>query len=212
MLHSIFFLGNIHVPTCPPEIILGENVLKIVKTKFPKPLESYSTELPRRTPFSCLLDMVVTLNEDEGDIKDHLSNLITELGLDGDYKLIASTICVSNYIEDQDRERGYYYGASLSSTGLVARKLLIASSCLHTWHPYVSLAVMKREPVKCETVRCRAFSVDSIHTEKPPCKACCKLLNLKHAGPPTGNNIYGNCAEVESLSKLLWNTESPRNE
>ncbi|XP_071231527.1 uncharacterized protein [Salvelinus alpinus] len=211
MLHSIFFLGNIHVRKCSPEMILSSGMLERVRKVFPRPLASYSTKLPRRTPFSCLLDMVVTLRTEEDtedDIKNHLSNLITRLGLVGDHNLIAATICVSYYTDDQHKPMFHYYGASLSSTGYKERKILIASSCVHTWHHYVSLAVMEKTPVTfIRPVRCRAFSVDSIHTEKPPCKPCRELFKLEHADPPTGNNIYGNCAEVESLSKLLWNED-----
>ncbi|XP_029590530.1 uncharacterized protein LOC115175440 [Salmo trutta] len=117
MLHSIFFLGNIHVRKCSPEMILSSGMLEIVREVFPRPLASYSTELPRRTPFSCLLEMVVTLKNNDRDIKDHLSNLITELGLVGDHKMIAATICVSYYTDDQHKPMFHYYGASLSSTG-----------------------------------------------------------------------------------------------
>lgn len=59
ILHSIFFLGKINkIPFSPEEIISDGDILKALKKKIPRPFQFYLTQLPRRSPFSCVLDMV----------------------------------------------------------------------------------------------------------------------------------------------------------
>ncbi|KAJ7991689.1 hypothetical protein DPEC_G00286490 [Dallia pectoralis] len=93
-LHSIFCIGWIDKERIPQMIFkhLEARVEKI----FPKPFEKYRTQLPKRTPFSCLLDVIVTLEEPkpepEEDIKKTLQGIA--MNLEGN-KLVASTICSS---------------------------------------------------------------------------------------------------------------------
>ncbi|XP_039976987.1 uncharacterized protein LOC120786001 isoform X2 [Xiphias gladius] len=59
MLHSIFFLGKVNNAPYTPESIVGnEEILDNLKEKYPGPFKFYSTQLPRRSPFSCVMDMV----------------------------------------------------------------------------------------------------------------------------------------------------------
>ncbi|XP_047240465.1 uncharacterized protein LOC124879781 isoform X3 [Girardinichthys multiradiatus] len=61
ILHSIFFLGTINkVPFSPKEIIPDEDMFIQLKDKYSRPFECYETQLPRRSPFSCVLDMQQT--------------------------------------------------------------------------------------------------------------------------------------------------------
>lgn len=61
ILHSIFFLGNINkVPFTPEQIIPDRNMLDGLKAKYDRPFMYFEIELPRRSPFSCVLDMVRT--------------------------------------------------------------------------------------------------------------------------------------------------------
>ncbi|MEQ2250223.1 hypothetical protein ILYODFUR_037698, partial [Ilyodon furcidens] len=79
ILHSIFFLGKINiVPFSPEEIISDEDILSQLKEKYSRPFECYETQLPRRSPFSCVLDMVVlqTGPESENQIKQTLRDLV----------------------------------------------------------------------------------------------------------------------------------------
>ena len=66
LLHSIFFLGKINKPPFTPEDILSEDadLMKECKRLLHESFDLYSTEepksipVPRRGPFSCVLDMV----------------------------------------------------------------------------------------------------------------------------------------------------------
>ncbi|KAM9414704.1 uncharacterized protein ACWYII_023944 [Salvelinus alpinus] len=74
ILHSIFFLGFIHKPQqFTPKDILGE-LMPALEETFPRPFESYTCKLPKRTPFSSVLDMVVSLLGPDEEI-DILKNL-----------------------------------------------------------------------------------------------------------------------------------------
>lgn len=59
MLHSIFFLGMVNnAPYTPENIIDDKDMLTKLKEKYPRPFEFYLTQLPKRGPFSCVMDMV----------------------------------------------------------------------------------------------------------------------------------------------------------
>lgn len=59
MLHSIFFLGNIMQTSVSPEDIIPDTeIFQNLRQDYRRPFELYSTHLPRRSPFSCVLDMV----------------------------------------------------------------------------------------------------------------------------------------------------------
>ncbi|XP_029590873.1 uncharacterized protein LOC115175624 isoform X2 [Salmo trutta] len=213
ILHSIFFLGFIHKPQQTPKDILGELMPKVEET-FPRPFVSYKFELPKRTPFSSVLDMVVSLHgpDNEIDILKTLQKIAIDMSEPKmKYQFTSSTICVSQRKEVQGTNR--YYGASMSCNGRQEGQIMVAVSCLRTWNCRVSNAVMTYDPITKEkrnnfdhtftlptNVRCQAFNVKT-RNEMSPCKSCHNLFGLE----TTETNIwpYGNCAEAESLSKLF---------
>ncbi|XP_054462567.1 uncharacterized protein LOC129097683 [Anoplopoma fimbria] len=213
ILHSIFFCGKIHNPPFSPEMILIDvEIIKELKDVFPRPFELFSSRLPRRGPFSCVLDMIVHLNggENENKIIDVLRTLITDLKLRESMHLVSSTICFSHKTEIQDPVK--YYGVSNSAPD--PRRIMYAASCLGGWDSYVAGAVMtylpkkKKKPdfdgtiVLPSNVRCHAFSL-SDGKVKSPCRSCGNLFGLTTS--EIAVNEYGNCAEVESLSNLFKN-------
>ncbi|XP_071375818.1 uncharacterized protein [Centroberyx affinis] len=236
ILHSIFFLGRIYTPRQPPEVIVNDKeMLEKLKKLFPRPFEFYSSQLPQRSPFSCVLDMIVTQAEDREDenqiirklqefirqlslgIKKHLEWLglndktrLEQLGLGKVQDLVSSTICVSQ-IPNSVR----YYGVSMSTKGRNPGRIMVAASCLKTWDSCVANAVMTYYPQD------RMSSFDGTlqleghvrcqafrirdGSELPPCKSCQELFGLETTD--IKNWPYGNCAEAESLSNLFKKEE-----
>ncbi|XP_078146543.1 uncharacterized protein LOC144542892 [Centroberyx gerrardi] len=216
ILHSIFFLGIICKPSYPPEIIVNDTkMLGKLREKFPRPFEFYSSQLPQRSPFSCVLDMIVTQAEDkenENQIKQKLQEFIRQLSLGNEKPLVSSTICVSQ-IPNSVR----YYGVSMSSKGANPGRIMVAASCLETWDSCVADAVMTYYPPPSNRtssfdgtlqleghVTCQAFRI-SDGIELPPCKSCKELFGLETTD--ISKWAYGNCAEAESLSNLFKKEE-----
>ncbi|XP_037651981.1 uncharacterized protein LOC119503971 [Sebastes umbrosus] len=218
-LHSIFFLGKLNDPKFIPESLVSNDkeISKMLKD-FPRPFALYSSHLPKRSPFSCVLDMIVHLygENDEKEIRKRLQDFVSELKKGGSNGLFSSTICVSQ----SDIPKGTrYYGVSMSTSGCNPRRIMIAASCLSSWDSKVADAVMTYYPNKTKNpdfdgtiklpqhVRCQAYDICPIK-EKPPCKSCGNLFGLgtseKKEWP------YGNCAEAESLSNLLKDDERVR--
>ncbi|XP_035849165.1 uncharacterized protein LOC116041278 isoform X2 [Sander lucioperca] len=233
ILHSIFFLGKINKPPFSPEDILSDDeMLNALKGRYPQPFELYSSQLPRRSPFSCVLDMIVHLTREtrqgerqeeeiEREIIKWLQDLIRPLKeskkRNKKKPLVSSTICVSHSTETQNAVR--YYGVSMSTIGPNPGKILIAASCFSSWDSSVAGAVMTYYPNKVkreyfdgtiilpEHVRCQAFNLFE-NRVMPPCRSCRNLFGLT----TNENNEwpYGNCAEAESVSNLLRHVEEVR--
>ncbi|XP_030597574.1 uncharacterized protein LOC115788610 [Archocentrus centrarchus] len=212
ILHSIFFLGKINNPSFPPEEIIGDkHILEALKDKYPRPFQFYDKQLPRRSPFSCVLDMIVLQKgqDHEDQIMQTLEEFVSHLN---PRFLVSSTICISQNSPNSKR----YYGVSMSTTGPNPGRIVIAASCFSKWDEYVSGAVMTYYPKKVKKeyfdgtiqvpqyVRCRAFIL-SKGTGLPPCRSCRNLFGLNTE--ETKEWAYGNCAEAESLSNLLKNEE-----
>ncbi|XP_044191828.1 uncharacterized protein LOC122969878 [Thunnus albacares] len=212
LLHSIFFLGKINIPPYPPEMIFPDEMLNALKKEYPQPFLLYSTHLPRRSPFSCVLDMIVLQKgqENENQIIQSLKALIKTLK---PKFLVPSTICVSQKSVNAVR----YYGVSMSTSGANPGKIMIAASCCNFWDDYVAGAVMTYYPKKVknsyfdgtiklpEYVRCEAFSLCK-EERMPPCRSCGNLFGLRTTD--TKEWAYGNCAEAESVSNLLKNEKN----
>ncbi|XP_017162945.1 uncharacterized protein LOC108166713 [Poecilia reticulata] len=212
ILHSIFFLGKINTtPFTPEEIIPNEDMLNTLKEKYPKPFKCYLTHLPRRSPFSCVLDMVVLKKkpENENQVKQTLSDLVNCLK---EGFLVSTTICIS-----KSNKLVQQYGVSMSTSGRNPGRIMIAASCLSSyWDEYVAGAVMTFYPVKTKKqyfdgtlklskgATCRAYNIKK-ESEMEPCKSCSNLFGFQE----TCQNDwpYGNCAEVESLSNLFKNDD-----
>ncbi|KAL3983584.1 glutathione synthase [Sarotherodon galilaeus] len=220
ILHSILFLGKINsIPFSPNEIISDGDILEALMAKYPRPFQFYLTQLPRRSPFSCVLDMIVLLNSpaNEEQIKESLRDLINDLA---PHFLVSSTICISQKSKtDQSSKR--YYGVSMSTNRRNPRTIVIAASCLSKWDEYVSGAVMTYYPNNVMkdyfdatievpgNIRCEAFSL-SRDEQMSPCRSCHNLFGLNTEETTVWH--YGNCAEAESLSKLLTSEEEVKNE
>ncbi|XP_028419406.1 uncharacterized protein LOC114545331 [Perca flavescens] len=218
ILHSIFFLGKINDPDFAPESIVTDTKrLEGLKDIYPRPFDHYSSQLPKRSPFSCVLDMIVLLTgqENEEEIKKKVREITKQLSSKGNTKpLKPTTICVSQF---QNSVR--YYGVSVSTAGPEPGRIMVAASCLSSWDSYVAGAVMTFYPNKTkkrcfdgtiklpENVSCKAFNILQ-GEELPACRACKNLFGLKTDG--TKEWPYGNCAEVESLSNLFKNIEEVR--
>ncbi|XP_022603192.1 uncharacterized protein LOC111223364 [Seriola dumerili] len=214
ILHSIFFLGGINKPSYSPEDIMSDReMLNGLRELYPNPFLHYSSQLPERSPFSCVLDMIVRLigQENENQIIERLQDIIRRMSRGRGQNLISFTICVSQKTEGPASER--YYGVSMSTSGRLLGKIMVAASCLSAWDRHVADAVMTYYPGKKtkksyfdgtiqlpESVRCQAFSL-STGDEMPPCRSCGNLFGL--GTDEEEKWPCGNCAEVESLSNLL---------
>ncbi|XP_038156320.1 uncharacterized protein LOC119793292 [Cyprinodon tularosa] len=210
ILHSIFFLGEINTPRFPPEeIIPDQEILDQLKEKYNRPFDCYRTHLPRRSPFSCVLDMIVLQKkpENENQIKQTLMDLVNRLAAGF---LVSSTICISKSNKSNNQ-----YGVSMSTTGRNAGRIVIAASCLSSyWDKYVAGAVMTYYPQKKKKsyfdgtfelhgdATCTAYSIKD-GSEMDPCKSCGNLFGLQTTCEKEWP--YGNCAEAESLSNLFRN-------
>ncbi|XP_035533508.1 uncharacterized protein LOC118339840 [Morone saxatilis] len=220
VLHSIFFLGGIFTPPySPKDIVSDDDMLNKLKGRYPRPFELYSSQVPKRSPISCVLDMIVLLTgqEKEDQIVKKLRELIVKLKEDEATDLISSTICVSQ--PNKTRNSHTYYGVSMSTSGPNPGRIMIAASCLSNWDSYVAGAVMTYYPNKekklyfdgtiklPKQVRCEAFSLTK-GGEMLPCRSCENLFGLT----PSDTKVwpYGNCAEAESVSNLLKNEKEVR--
>ncbi|XP_070777773.1 uncharacterized protein [Enoplosus armatus] len=238
ILHSIFFLGKINKPPFSPRSIVTDNdMLKWLYYRYPRPFRLYSSQLPKRSPISCVLDMIVHLmgQKNEDKIIKRMQEVILQLKKDETQHLVSSAICVSQNIkiveegkskdlqtrpETQNTEIPVrYYGVSMSTLGSVPGRIIGAASCLSAWDNYVADAVMTYFPEKSkkpyfdgtiklpEQVRCQAFSLIN-GQPMPPCRSCGNLFGLTTS--VTKDWAYGNCAEPESVSNLLKNESEVR--
>ncbi|KAF7664683.1 hypothetical protein LDENG_00168550 [Lucifuga dentata] len=220
ILHSIFFLGKINIPPYLPHHILNNGeVFDGIRARFPRPFDLYSSQVPQRCPFSCVADMLTDEvgQENEYEIRENLQALIKQL--EPEPRLSSATMCVSQKNTQPDSVR--YYGVSMSTPTPIARKVMVAISCLVTWDDYVASAVMSYYPNFAKNpnfdgtiqlpqdVRCQAFSLLR-NEEMLACRSCGNLFGLT----PTDENgwFYGNCAEAESLSNLFKNDAEIRNQ
>ncbi|AWP04896.1 Hypothetical protein SMAX5B_016242 [Scophthalmus maximus] len=66
-----------NAPYTPENIIDDKDMLTKLKEKYPRPFEFYLTQLPKRGPFSCVMDMIVLQKgqENENHIKQSLIDL-----------------------------------------------------------------------------------------------------------------------------------------
>lgn len=144
----------------------------------------------------------------ESEILKSLRDVILKLKEGRPKELVASTACVSQPKNDNNSTR--YYGLSMSTS---ANWIVIAASCLSNWDEYVAGAVMTFYPNKQKKpyfdgtiklpgqVRCQAFSLNDKLDPILPCKSCASLFGFPVSGEDAWT--HGNCAENESISKLL---------
>ncbi|KAF6716966.1 hypothetical protein FQA47_002699 [Oryzias melastigma] len=98
VLHSLFFLGVINSPPFSPRSLLDDDdeILDYLKIEYPLPFQLYLTQLPRRSPFSCLLDMVASLygQENEDQIKDKLKIILHQMKEGTNFQILFSSTSV----------------------------------------------------------------------------------------------------------------------
>ncbi|KAH1182686.1 hypothetical protein KIL84_004178 [Mauremys mutica] len=139
-----------------------------------------------------------------------------------EFTFSASVITCCFYDDPQggaDLQR--FYGASLSCKGRHERCIMIELSSVKTWHKAMAYAVHHGATGPAitfpEGVWSQAFQFnvkEQKYQEKSPCKKCQHMFRNVNFWPPArpiaptnGDKWqYGNCAEVESLSKLLLGT------
>ncbi|KAM4540049.1 uncharacterized protein PAE49_020756 [Odontesthes bonariensis] len=222
ILHSIFFLGEINRPKFSPKRLLDDNeeIYDHLRDRYPQPFSLYSSQIPRRSPFSCVLDMIVQVvgQENEDEIKLKLQTLSHQLMQNAELQiLVSSTICISR-INIPGSKR--YYGVSMSTKGRPAGQIMVAASSFSYWDDYVADAVMTYCPKKTKKpyfdgtfqlhaeVSCQAYNIRK-GIEMDPCRSCGNLFGLQ--SPEKEKHWpYGNCAEVESVSNLLKNENRVR--
>ncbi|XP_062846981.1 uncharacterized protein LOC134309262 [Trichomycterus rosablanca] len=181
------------------------------KEKFPGPFTDYETHVAGRTPFSYFLELVwrVYGRDNDSDVRKQLSETRSDCrNSNGRYALIPAVIVVIHVSDKRNKRK--YYGASVSCIDR-CKELLTLLSCRHDWHPDVQSAVMSVFPdrednarqiqLRPDEVSCKAYDMQNIRVEIPPCKRCNQLYCLPnhtyHLNPP------GNCAETEAISNLL---------
>ncbi|XP_062376238.1 uncharacterized protein LOC134064317 [Sardina pilchardus] len=205
MVHSILFSGHIRNQLMKPEEIFEADMFGILRCFFGGAFEGYKRRLPKRTPFSCLLELIVETKKDKTLVKNELSNIITKLRGKSTNQLVGRALCI---IEECQQ---ISYGVSMPLAEKQFKKIWIALSCMHTWHPHVAYAVRKwTKGEECSVPfpnleeSCQAY----VHNGKtlkstPPCISCCELFSMKHVHKKSRSHLYGNCAEAEAISKYL---------
>ncbi|XP_067914400.1 uncharacterized protein [Heterodontus francisci] len=210
-LPDVFKQYETHLPTRPPYTILLEIVVDCK--------ESDNTE--EILALLSILNKKMTVEQNSQKGRRCGNNLC-----------FVSTVISCCFFQDLVRgtKTNNYLGASVSCFGKHQKEIMIDILCCQTWNKDISLAVCMalechEQAIKFHPlVHCTAYSMkDSSNTERgvctangkhqqhtpiPPCRKCLTLF------PDIGNDLqqrnndhrfwqYGNCAEVESLSRLL---------
>ncbi|CAM5155363.1 unnamed protein product [Eretmochelys imbricata] len=137
-----------------------------------------------------------------------------------EFTFTATVIACCFYSDPQGgTDLHHFYGASLSCKGLHERRIMIELSSIKTWHKAMAYAVHHGDTGLAitfpEGVWSQAFQFnveEQKYQEKSPCGKCQQMFRNVNFWPPpntpaTGDKWqYGNCTEVESLSKLLLGT------
>ncbi|KAM3596881.1 uncharacterized protein V6R79_022106 [Siganus canaliculatus] len=189
-----------------------------LRRRYPRPFDFCSSQVPKRSPFSSVLDMIVDQAGQGNQIRKITLDLqdLIRLTSDAPRPLVSTTICISQSSSDSER----YYGVSMSTSGRCAGRIIVAASCLSgTWDGNVADAVMTYYPIHNittkknpknphfdgtitlpEQVQCQTFRISDVQ-EMAPCRSCKDMFGLMTT--ETRGWAHGNCAEVESLSNLL---------
>ncbi|XP_031675578.1 uncharacterized protein LOC109877216 [Oncorhynchus kisutch] len=217
LLHSIFFLGHIHEDRLLPNAFFESQAVKDeLQTRFKMAFHNYMSP-PCQTPFSILLTLAVKIcgHEDEDKIQENLLSFLEALQLPPkikgesnytNYYTLEATVIALCYNETPGALRPVkYYGASLSCRGERAKKIMINQSCLNVWHDYVSYAVLSfRHDDQGNGI---SFPGTNCYEDRRPCKNCGDLFSLPNPETDKNDFPYGNCAETECLSNLIFNDE-----
>ncbi|XP_037769782.2 uncharacterized protein LOC114020301 [Chelonia mydas] len=232
MLHAIFFFGQIHAIPIEPREFLPESHQDTFRCLYPAPFQQCTTHLPTKTPYSILLDYVTEVKRftTPQELMSFLQSFNAQLWNQSpegphalnatEFTFTASVIACCFYSDPQGgTDLHHFYGASLSCKGLHERRIMIELSSIKTWHKAMAYAVHHGNTGLAitfpEGVWSQAFQFnveEQKYQEKSPCGKCQQMFRNVNFWPPpntpaTGDKWqYGNCAEVESLSKLLLGT------
>ncbi|XP_043924127.1 uncharacterized protein LOC122799251 isoform X1 [Protopterus annectens] len=230
VLHVIFFFGHMHVMPINPKEFFRDEEYERLKKILPAPFEKYKTHLPTRTPYSVLLEVVVKMNNPNNvnrilqqltDINKALQKPTPtdkQLCSNNDYSF-DSTVVSFSYFQDPvtNKRSENFFGASLGCKGRVERQIMIAISCIKVWNMAVAYAVHYARQERCvhfpDFVYSEAFKSgrknNGPYKKLAPCRKCFRSFqNVKFVPAHEELNYRadwpnGNCAEAESLSKLL---------
>ncbi|XP_043924128.1 uncharacterized protein LOC122799251 isoform X2 [Protopterus annectens] len=130
-----------------------------------------------------------------------------------------STVVSFSYFQDPvtNKRSENFFGASLGCKGRVERQIMIAISCIKVWNMAVAYAVHYARQERCvhfpDFVYSEAFKSgrknNGPYKKLAPCRKCFRSFqNVKFVPAHEELNYRadwpnGNCAEAESLSKLL---------
>ncbi|XP_072560851.1 uncharacterized protein [Paramormyrops kingsleyae] len=238
ILHSIFFHCHIYRDTelnrqsINPEEILGETLQSELAVMYPDVFESYTSLLPRRSPFSILLEVVVETmaGRSEIDIRTELEKLNNKMIVHksggsscGNDFCFGATVVSYSYFRSSSLETQKYFGASMSCSGRKATRIFISVACIETWNDNVAHAVClaaKGHPsiTLPDTVYSTAYRLhppkkggnnSHEYKELSPCELCLKIFpnvtfsSLHKKDQDKQFWNYGNCAECEAISNLL---------
>ncbi|XP_075929176.1 uncharacterized protein LOC142930523 [Petromyzon marinus] len=226
--HSILFLGQINKPRINPEEM---PILEKFRSSSANP-DAFKTHVPRTTPYSILLEMVVRA-EGPGNsdaIKKTLEGLAERIlkpysPTQPKLPFFATVVSQSCFCDEEQGDDIInapampFWGASLSCSGKEASEIMLALNCLFNWHPLVAQAVtfaqnnpdasgiLKFPP----TVISKAYKHNDLNLkldECPPCSRCVTLFTSCTFMPcpekmPIAKWKFGNCAENEAISNLL---------
>ncbi|XP_078427229.1 uncharacterized protein LOC144699819 isoform X2 [Cetorhinus maximus] len=210
-LPDVFEQYKTHLPTRPPYTILLEIVVDYEESDNIERILNLLSKLNK--------NMIVEQNSQEDSRC-------------GNGLCFVSTVISCCFFQDLDSntKTDNYFGASVSCFGKHQKQLMIDILCYHTWNEDISLAVCTAledhpqaialrpqvhsiaYPMRDNLNRPRGVRIANgkhqLHTPIPPCRKCLDLF------PDIGNDLqqrnnahpfwpYGNCAEVESLNRLL---------
>ncbi|XP_068118556.1 uncharacterized protein [Hyperolius riggenbachi] len=235
VLHSIFFFGHINHPQIKPEEFIPTDKLETYKRVFQNSFKEYNTHFPRQAPYSILLEYMTKVNN-TGNPESLMEKLVElnkslrTLNEEGEqvvanYFDFSASVVTQSYIKDPNNANilECFYGASLSCKGETQRKIMIYISALYVWDKAISYVVSCGDTghgiVFPEDVHCKAYRFTTEingYKEIPPCVKCHKMFITNF--DPEYEVVkklqpwrYGNCAETESLSKLLQGSLEVRN-
>ncbi|XP_048847175.1 uncharacterized protein LOC125717865 [Brienomyrus brachyistius] len=232
ILHSIFFIGYINKPPINPRDILETDLHSKLFEKFPDVFQSYETQLPRRPPFSVLLEVVVETTGDRSvtailevlqKLNDDMIIRRSEGNFCGNDFCFGATVVSCSYFQRGGQKTQNYFGASVSCKGRKATRIFICLACIETWNDNMAHAVCLASkhhrsislPVAVYSMAyqvCRVREGENyshIYEELSPCLLCQEIFpNVTFSPPATADQDkpswnYGNCAECEAISNLL---------
>lgn len=213
MVHSILFVVHHNNIRHNDLFDKDDETYKTLTERHKGAINEYRDKLPKRTPFSCLLQLIVAIcgKQKPEAVKKMMSDIIKQEQDQGKL-LVGKVICITHSKNCSDY---FTYGASIpwergNPQNATLKDIWITLSCLCTWHPCVSLAVMTYSkenkarftaPLSNLGADCSAFNDITFSEKVSACGTCCELFSLP-SGDKHKYNLPGNCAETEAISEF----------